>query len=174
VDVQALARRVDDDLAAALERLRAAQDKVVEAQQQLDELQALRDSFALAVERYGETATGAKAAAGARRGRGQRAPRRRVGRSARPRRSTAGAPAQAARTPSPDGEPSLADATLAALVSFGRSATTNEVRDKLAESGRPVPVEHIRSSLGYLERRAGKIKRVGRALWEPQGQAAAS
>jgi hypothetical protein len=48
---------------------------------------------------------------------------------------------------------------------------TNEIRDKLAESGRPVSAERVRASLGYLERRARKIKRVGRALWEPQASA---
>ncbi len=171
MDVQALARRVEDDLAAAQEQLRAAEDKVAEAQQQVDELRALRDSFALAVERYGRTASPADAAVsgGAKLGRSQRAPRGKRKSATRTRRSTAGANAEPASVPGADGEPTLANACLAALVSFGRAATTNEIRDKLAESGRPVPAERIRSSLGYLERRAQKIKRVGRALWEPQG-----
>lgn len=178
MDVQALAQRVDDDLAAAHERLRAAHDKVEEAQQQVNELQALRDSFALAVERYAETASpagaaDAKPASGAKRSRGQRATRRQSKRTARSgggaASTSAGIGAETTTAPSPDGEPSLADAVLAVVTSFGRAATTNEIRDKLAESGRSIPVERIRSSLGYLERRAQKIKRVGRALWEPQG-----
>ncbi len=169
MDVQAIARRVDEDLVTAEERLRAAQDKVAEAQQHVDELRALRDNFTLAVERYGDTVSSAAAETrrDARSGKGHQAPRARRERVTRaPRR------ASAESAPGPDGEQSLADACLAALVSFGRAATTNEIREKLADSGRPVPVERIRSSLGYLERRAQKIKRVGRALWEPQGSAA--
>jgi len=165
VDVQAIARRVEEDLAAAEEELHAAQEKVVETQRRVNELHALRDSFALAVERYGDTAPAdTEATESAKVGRTQRAARPPRERVKRPRRSTSPEPA-----PGPEGEQSLADACLAALVSFRRVATTNEVRDKLAESGRPVPVERVRSSLGYLERRAGKIKRVGRAVWEPQG-----
>ena len=166
MDVEAIARRVDEDLGAAEERFRAAQEKVAEAQQRVDELRALRDNFALAVERYGDATSAAdtETAEDTKGGRGQRAPRRTRERVTRPRRSASAEPA-----PSAEGEESLADACLAALLSFGRAATTNEIRDKLAESGRSIPVERIRSSLGYLERRAGKIKRVGRALWEPQG-----
>ena len=166
MDVQAIARRVEEDLAAAEEQLRAAQETAAETQRRVDELRALRDSFTLAVERYGEAAPVAETGPdeGAGRGRRQRAPRRSRERVTPPKPSASTEPA-----PSPEGEQSLADATLAALLSFGRAATTNEVRDKLAESGRSVPVERMRSSLGYLERRAQKIKRVGRALWEPQG-----
>ncbi|HEY1914381.1 MAG TPA: hypothetical protein VGH27_02285 [Streptosporangiaceae bacterium] len=182
MDVEAIARRVDEDLVAAQEQLRAAQDKVAEAQQRIDELRVLRDGFALAVERYGDTTSG------------QAEPRRRTASKRQPRRSRRpggpvksqasresagteaapaadGVPAPAAdsvATPAADGEPSLADACLAVLADFGRAATTTEVVAKLAEAGRVVRPELVRSSLGYLERRAGKVKRVGRALWELQ------
>ena len=153
VDVKAITRRFDEDLADAEAEVRAAQDRVAQAQQRVDELQELRRGFTLAIERYGEAAipAGEEVTAPA------EAPKRRSRRS----RSKA--------APQTSAEPSLADAGLAVLAEFGRPATTDEVYRALVESGRQVKVEQVRSSLGYLEQSAKRIKRVGRALWELQG-----
>lgn len=145
MDVEEIIRRADEDLVTAEAQLRAARDRVEEAQRRVDELHELRRGFALAIERYGDAAP--------------------------PAGAEVSAPAE-----SPGGEPalrswqelSLAEACLAALAEFGRPATTSEIHSKLAEAGRSVKSEQLRSSLGYLERRAKRIKRAGRALWDLQ------
>ena len=152
VDVEAITRRFDEDLADAEAELRAAQDCVAQAQQRVEELQDLRRGFTRAIERYGEAAV----AAGEEVTAPAEAPKRRSRRS------------RTKAAPQPSAEPSLADACLAVLAEVGRPATTDEIYRALVESGRQVKVDQVRSSLGYLGR-AKRIKRVGRALWELQG-----
>ena len=160
VDVEAITRRFDEDLADAEAELRAAQDRVAQAQQRVDELQELRSGFTRAIERYGEAAISA--------GEEVTAPGEEVTAPAdAPKRRSRRSRSKAA--PRPSAELSLADAGLAALAEFGRPATTDEIYRAMVESGRQVRVGQVRSSLGYLERRAKRVKRVGRALWELQG-----
>ncbi len=146
MDVEAIVRRVDEDLATAEAQLRAALGRVEEAQKRVSELTQLRDGFVRTIERYGEvTPTG---------------------------EAEASAPAE-----SPGGEPvphpwlalGQTDAVLAALAEIGRPATTTEIYDRLVKAGRTEGPEQVRSAVGYLHRRAKKVDRMARGLWELPG-----
>lgn len=63
-------------------------------------------------------------------------------------------------------EGSQTDQVFETLAAFGRPAKTQEVFEKLQAAGAGYTFEQVRNALGYLVRKK-KIKRVGRALWEP-------
>jgi hypothetical protein len=150
VDVEAIIQRADEDIAAAEARLRAeegrlheVEQRVEEARKHIEELRQLRQGFVLAIERYGQPAPEPDAR-------------------------------EAAPTENPPSEPephpwramSQSDAVIAALTEIGRPATTAEIYERLVSAGRAEGSEQIRSTVGYLNRRARRIMRVDRGLWE--------
>jgi multidrug resistance efflux pump len=146
VDVESIVSRLDEDLATAEAQLRAALGRVEEAQARVRELQQLRDGFVGTVERYGKAIVAGEAPP-----------------------SSETEVAEDATGPHPWSALSQADAVLAALAEIGRPAATAEVYEKLAKAGRSEDTEKVRGTLGYLYRRAKKVDRMGRGLWELPG-----
>jgi hypothetical protein len=140
--MERIIKRVDADLASAEAVLRAAQGRVVEAQSRVDQLLRVREGLSFAVEHYGAPPSTVDAS-----------PSVPVGKDA-----------------GTDTHPwlrlSQMDACLAALADFGRPASTSEIHKKLVQAGRPEKPEQVRNAVGYLFRRAKRINRVGRGLWE--------
>lgn len=64
----------------------------------------------------------------------------------------------------------IMDAARQALVDLGRPATGYEVHDYLVKAGREENYQQVRSALAYAGRK-GKIRRVGRGLWETKQSA---
>jgi hypothetical protein len=150
VDVESIVHHLDEDLAAAEAQLRALLGRVEEAQARVSELTQLRDGFVRTIERYGDVAPA--------------------------REPDAAEPAELPETVSAQAEPhpwlamSLSDAVEAALREIGRPAARGEVHTRLTKVGRTENAEQVRNTLGYLHRRAHRIDRVARGLWEvPRG-----
>lgn len=155
MDVEAIIHRVDEDIATQQGRVRAAAGRAQEAQrafaeeeERLTELEQIKKGFVLTIERYSDAIPPADA----------------------------GGPAPA-ESPMSEPEPhpwqalTQAEAVIEALAEIGRPATTAEIYEKITGAGRPEGAEQIRSTIGYLNRRAHKINRVDRGLWELPGEA---
>ena len=150
MDVEAIIERADEDIAAAEAQVRAevgrleeANQRLREAEERLGELRQLKQGFLQAIERYGSQASPLNT------------PDPELAQST-----------QNGTAPHPLLASTQVDAVLAALKEIGRPASTAEIYEKLKEAGRPEDAEQVRSTVGYLNRRANRLRRVSRGLWE--------